>query len=240
MKQRLSSQLKTLASVVLVSGMLATTAVAQSFSGVSWTRDTSNTPKQDKSGSGKTPSTSGATNNQGRYRFEITTTSTSSGTQRQEFKYERRSGYHRLDGKFRIVSSQPNFDRVAVAQTHDDQTGSEGVFSIYQVRRNGSGYEFGVQGDTKEASNGYSRFDTVEFELDKWYRLNIRTLSSTVDNSFEIAQLYNEHGQLIWQETVYGGGEDLQYKKVGAYRLTNGYGRVIVDWEQMKFYNGSK
>ena len=212
-------------------------AFAQGFANIQWNIDTSNTPRQDKSGSGRTPSTSDATNNPGNFQFEISTTSTS-GTQRQEFLYERRNGYHRFSGEFRIYSKQPNFDRVSVAQTHDDQTGSAGVFSIYQVRRNGGGYVFGIQGDTTEARNGYSVFDTVEFDLDRWYRLDTRTFSSTRDGSFEVAQLFDSNGRLIWEETIFGGGENRQYKKVGAYRLTNGFGRVIVDWRRMRFYTG--
>jgi hypothetical protein len=212
-------------------------AAAQSFANVQWNIDTSNSPRQDKSGSGRTPSTSGATNNQGNFRFEISTTNTSS-TQRQEFLYERRSGYHRFSGEFRMDSRQPNFNRVSIAQTHDDQRGSAGVFSIYQVRRSGNSYVFGVQGDTTEARNGYSVFDTVTIELDRWYRLETRTFSSTRDGSFEVGQLFDSNGRLIWEETIFGGGEDRQYKKVGAYRLTNGSGRVIVDWRQMTFYNG--
>ena len=211
-------------------------AFAQNFNGVSWERDRSNTPQQDRGGRGRTPSTRGATNNQGLYTFEISTTR-EGDLQRQEFQFERRSGLHRFRGEFRIRSSQPNFDRVSVAQTHDDQTGSEGVFSIYQVRNSGGSYVFGVQGDTREASNGYSTFSTVDIRLDRWYRLETRTLSSSRDGSFEIAELYDGNRR-IWRETILGGGEDEQYKKVGAYRLTNGSGRVIVDWRDMRFYEG--
>jgi hypothetical protein len=210
---------------------------AQSFANIQWNLDTNNSPRQDKSGSGRTPSTSGATNNQGTFRFEISTTNTSA-TQRQEFLYERRSGYHRFSGEFQIDSRQPDFNRVSIAQTHDNQTGSAGVFSIYQVRRSGNGYVFGVQGDTVEARNGYSVFDTVNIELDRWYRLETRTLSSTRDGSFEVGQLFDSNGRLVWEETIFGGGENQQYKKVGAYRLTNGSGRVIVDWRRMRFYTG--
>lgn len=212
---------------------------AQSFSDVEWTVDTSNSPSQDKDGRGRTPSTSGATNDRGLFQFEISTSSTAE-LQRQEFQFERRQGLHRFSGNFRISSEQPNFNRVSVAQTHDDQTGSEGVFSIYQVRQEDGEYVFGVQGDTREANNGYSRFDTVEIELDTWYRLHLRTFSDTTDGSFEIAQLFDSNNRLIWQETVSGGGEEEQYRKVGAYRLTNGSGRVIVDWRNMIHYTGRR
>lgn len=224
-------------SVVASCAFVSSVTYAQSFNGVRWSVDRSNTPNQDRDGRGRTPSTSGATNNRGTFQFEISTTG--GGLQRQEFQFERRSGYHRFSGEFRISSRQPNFDRVSVAQTHDDQTGSEGVFSIYQVRRDGNGYVFGVQGDTREASNGYSTFDTVDIRLDRWYRLHTRTLSSTRDGSFEIGQLF-DGSRRIWQQTVRGGGEGEQYKKAGAYRLTGGSGRVIVDWRNMTFYTGRR
>jgi len=230
----------TLATLMTVCSLSITSAFAQNFNNIEWTVDRSNTPSQDRDGSGSTPSTSNATNNQNEiYTFEISTTSTSSGLQRQEFQFERREDFHRFEGEFKIDSDQPNFDRVSLAQTHDDQTGSEGVFSIYQVRKDGNDYVFGVQGDTTEANNGYSTFDTVEIELDRWYRLETRTYSANRDDSFEIARLY-EGNTLIWTETIEGGGEGEQYKKVGAYRLTNGTGRVIVDWADLTFYTGEE
>jgi len=226
--------------VFSVMSVFAFTDASAQFSGVRWTTDTSNTPRQDRDGSGRTPSTSGATNNRGSYTFEISTTRTNE-LQRQEFQFERRRGYHRFRGEFRIDSRQPNFDRVSVAQTHDDQTGSEGVFSIYQVRRDGSNYVFGVQGDTREASNGYSTFDTVRIRLDRWYRLELRTHSVNRNDTVEVAVLRDvSTGREIWRETVRGGGEDEQYRKVGAYRLTNGSGRVIVTWRNMQHWTGRR
>ena len=88
-------------SVLSLLFVLSPVVSAQSFSGVIWTVDTSNTPEQDKSGSGTTPSTSGATDNRGSYTFKISTSSTT-GTQRQEFKYERRYGYNWMSGKFKL------------------------------------------------------------------------------------------------------------------------------------------
>lgn len=211
---------------------------AEDFDDVRWSRDRSNTPQQDRDGSGRTPSTRGATDDQGQFQFEISTNRTST-LQRQEFQFERRQGLHRFTGEFRISSARPDFDRVSVAQTHDDQTGSEGVFSIYQVRRDGDKYVFGVQGDTREASNGYSTFETVEIELDTWYRLRTSTSSVNRDDTVELAQLFRGSRE-IWTETVEGGGENEQYKKAGAYRLTNGSGRVIVDWRDMIFENGRR
>lgn len=218
--------------------MLGSIAQADEFDDVSWSRDTSNSPSQDRDGSGRTPGTRNRTDDQGTFQFEISTTSTSE-LQRQEWQFDRRRGLHRFTGEFRISSEQPNFNRVSVAQTHDDQNGREGVFSIYQVRRDGNDYVFGVQGDTTEASNGYSTFSTVDIELDTWYELRTSTSSSTRNDTVEVAELYR-NGNLIWTEIVRGGGEDEQYKKAGAYRLTNGSGRVIVDWREMVFETGRR
>lgn len=233
--------LKIIASLALVVTCLFTTTSSYAqFSDVRWSTDISNTPQQDRDGNGRTSSTSGATNSRDTFQYEITTTRTSE-LQRQEFQFERRSDLHRFRGEFRFSSNQPNFDRVSVAQTHDDQTGSEGVFSIYQVRKNGNNYEFGVQGDTTEADNGYSNFDTVRIELDRWYRLEIRTDSIDRNNTVEVAVLRDvSSGNEIWRETVRGGGEGEQYRKVGAYRLTNGTGRVIVDWRNMQHWVGRR
>ena len=231
---------KILTSLVLTTALLFETSTASAqFADVDWSRDTSNSPRQDRDGSGRTPSTSGATNSQARFRFEISTTSTSNGLQRQEFQFERRKGLHRFRGDFRIRSSQPNFNRVSVAQTHDDQTGSEGVFSIYSVRKEGNRYYFGVQGDTTEANNGYSRFDRVRIRLDRWYNLETRTESINRNSTRELAIL-RENGKEIWRERIVGGGEDEQYKKVGAYRLTGGSGRAIVEWDNMRFETGRR
>ena len=235
-----SKQVLLSAAVAVACTFGATTAQAEDFDDVRWTTDTSNTPQQDRDGSGRTPSTRGATDNQGDFQFEISTTRTVT-LQRQEFQFERRSGLHRFTGEFRISSDQPNFNRVSVAQTHDDQTGSVGVFAIYSVRQDGNSYEFGAQGDTTSAEgspdNGFSRIPTVEIELDTWYRFRSSTSSTTTDDTVEVAQLFEGNNE-IWTHTFTGGGEDLQYKKVGAYRLTGGSGRVIVDWRDMEFETG--
>lgn len=218
--------------------MFGAAVQADEFDDIRWSLDRSNSPSQDRDGSGRTPGTGNRTNDQGTFQFEISTTRTNT-LQRQEWQFERRSNYHRFTGQFRISSDRPDFDRVSVAQTHDDQTGSEGVFSIYQVRRDGDDYVFGVQGDTTEASNQYRIFSTVDIELDTWYQLRTSTLSSTRDGSVEVAEL-SRNGRVIWSETVRGGGENEQYKKAGAYRLTNGTGRVIVDWRRMTFDTGRR
>ncbi len=237
MKKLIRTKSRLAVTFSVVSLFMSSGAFAQ-FDDVRWSTDRSNTPEQDRDGNGRTPSTSGATDNRGTFSFEISTTSTSS-LQRQEWQFERRSDLHRFRGEFRIDSSQPNFDRVSVHQTHDDQTGSEGVFSIYQIRREGDGYVFGVQGDTTEADNGYSTFSTVPIRVGRWYELETRTNSTSRNGTVEEAIL-RENGREIWSEIVRGGGEGEQYKKTGAYRLTNGSGRVIIDWREMQFWTGRR
>lgn len=211
--------------------------VAQDFSGVKWKRDEDNTPKQDKMGSGKNPSTKDATNNQGEYTFEITTTK--GGKQRQEWKYERRQGYTGMELKFRINSTYKAFDQVGIVQCHDDQTGSEGVFSIYQIRKSRGKYFFGVQGDTTEAQNQYRKFKPVEIKLDQWYKLKLRTNTQGKTNSFERAQLLLE-GKKIYDNVIKGGGDKESYYKIGAYRLNSGSGKMSVTFNNIKFYTGKK
>ncbi len=225
----------------------AATTQAEDFDDVRWSVDRSNSPEQDKDGSGRTPSARGATNNQDNFRFEISTTRNVSGERyRQEFRFENRSGLHRFTGEFRISSAQPNFDRVSVAQTHDEQNGSVGVFSIYSVRRDGNNYVFGAQGDTSNEqgdrdSNSYSNVARqtrpVEIELDTWYRFRTSTSSTTIDDTIETAELFRG-SRRIWTHTFEGGGQNVQYKKAGAYRLTGGSGRVIVDWREMVLETG--
>lgn len=224
--------------VALAGGLLFTSSAQAQFSGVEWSRDNSNTPSQDKSGNGNTPSTSGATNNQDTFQFRITTSSTS-GTQRQEWKYERRKGYMQMQTEFRINSGTNNFDKIAVAQNHDDQNGREGVFSIYQVRKSGSDYVFGVQGDTTEADNGYSKFDTVKIQLGKFYRLKVRSYIAGRSNSVEVAELY-DGSRRIWRETISGGGDTEGYYKIGVYKLTGGKGPITADFKKTRFWKGEK
>ena len=238
MKLFLSKSYPLLAAITLASALLFTSPAHAQFSGVKWSRDNSNSPEQDKSGKGSTPSTKNATNNQGTYQFKITTSSTS-GTQRQEFKYERRKGYMQMQTEFRISNSTKNFDKIALAQNHDDQKGSEGVFSIYQVRKSGSSYVFGVQGDTKEANNGYSKFDTVKIKTGKYYRLKVRSYIAGKSNSVEIAELYDGNKR-IWRETIKGGGDSEGYYKIGVYKLSGGKGPITADFKKTRFWKGSK
>ena len=237
MKHNLIKKNLILPTTVLLGGFFLSSSAYAQFSGVTWTRDYSNSPTQDKSGSGNTPSTSGATNNLGTYTFRISTSSTS-GTQRQEWKYERRDGYMQMQTQFTISSDDDDFDRIALAQNHDDQTGSEGVFSIYQVRKDGDSYVFGVQGDTTEASNSYSNFDTVEIDLDKEYRLKLRSYVAGTDDSVEIAELYDGSTR-IWREEIEGGGDVEGYYKIGVYKLTSGYGPVTASFRNTRFWTGS-
>ena len=213
--------------------------LAQNFDGISWTRWTDNTPRQDKSGSGSTPSTSGVTNNQSTYTFSISSSSTSS-TQRQEWLYERQRDFTQMELRFRINPSATSFDKISIAQCHDDQTGSKGVFSIYQVRRSGSNFVFGVQGDTTEASNGYSQFSTRSVSLNTWYRLLIQTYTNGRNGSYEYARLYNNSGRLLWQNTIEGGGDSESYYKLGVYRLSGGRGPVSASFDDIKFWTGRR
>ena len=217
-----------------------TSASARSFEGVTWVQNTTEQPHQDSSGSGITPSTSGAMNNQGRFDFEISTSSTSS-TQRQEWKYDRHEGLTRMDLRFRINSKHTNFHKISIAQCHDDQSGSEGVFSIYQVRREGDKYYFGVQGDVEEADNVYSQFPTTEIKFDTWYSLSIRTNTDGRNNSYEYGAVrdVNNGNKVIWTNTIVGGGDSESYYKLGAYRLTGGEGPFSVSFEQIMFFEGS-
>lgn len=227
-------------SLVVALGLsIVSSAYAGSFSDVSWERDYSNSPTQDKSGSGTTPSTSGATNSMDTYTFNISTSSTS-GTQRQEWKYERRSGYMRMTFYFMINSDySDDFDRIGIAQNHDDQTGSEGVFSIYQVRKDGDKWVFGVQGDTTDADNGYSTFGTAEIELDTWYKLSVKSYVAGTDDSYERGTLQDYSGTTtLWEENIEGGGDVEGYYKLGAYKLTNGYGPISISYKSIKFWEG--
>ena len=215
----------------------STPAYAQ-FSGVKWSKDTSNSPVQDKSGSGSTPSTSGATNNQGTYKFKISTSSSSS-TQRQEWKFERRSGYTQMQTEFKINNSDTKFDKIGLVQNHDDQTGSKGVFTIYQVRKCGSNWVFGVQGDTTEASNSYSKFSTVKIKLNKYYRLKLRSYINGKSKTVEIAELY-DGSKRIWREEIKGGGDNESYYKMGVYRLSGGKGPISAQFKNTRFWKGKK
>jgi len=237
----ISQQLKKqslFAALTLAACLLFTSTSQAQFSGVKWTRDKSNSPEQDKSGSGSTPSTKGATNNQKRYTFKISTSSTS-GTQRQEFKFERRKGYTQMQTEFRISTKTKKFDKIAVAQLHDDQTGSKGVFSIYQVRKCGSSWCFGVQGDTTEAKNSYSNFKTVKIKLGKYYRLKLRSYTAGKSKSVEVAELY-DGSKRIWKQTVKGGGDSEAYYKLGVYKLSGGKGPITADFKNTRFWKGKK
>jgi len=226
--------------ITFISILILIQVQAQDFHDVLWSEDPSNTPVKDTSGTGQTPSASGARDNTGEYTFRISTSSTSS-TQRQEWKYDRRSGLTRMQLKFKIDSAETNFDKIAVAQCHDDQSGSAGVFSIYQVRRKGERYVFGVQGDTTEANNDAGYFRMTEIQLDTWYCLDIKTNTAGVDGSYEYAELYDENRtSVLWSNLLEGGGDSESYYKFGAYRLTNGYGPVSVTFTDFILETGER
>lgn len=229
-----SSQL----SVLLCTLAISTTASAQSFTGVKWSLDKSNTPSLNKSGLGIAPNAAGATNNKKPYTFRINSNSTDS-IQRQEFKFERRTGFNWMSGKFKLNESLTKFDKISIAQTQDYNTSNSKVFSIYQIRKSGDGWVFGVQGDTVEAKNSYSQFENVEINLGEEYSISIKTNSQGLE-SYERARLYDGSGKKIWDQTIIGGGASEQYKKVGLSRLEGGNGPVQITWRDLKFYNGKK
>jgi len=214
------------------------TASQNNFNGVKWTVDTSNSPSQDKSGSGFTPSVIDATNSKASFTFKIVNDSKQSD-ERQEFKFERRKGYHWMSGKFKLSPKYKSFDKIVLAQTQDDRAGPADVFSVYHVRKSGNHYLFGVYGETKEEDNHFNPLNTVKITLGKEYSLSIKT-NTKGDSSYETARLYDNSGKKIWQHTIVGGGHRQQYKKVGVYRLPDGHGPVEVTWRRLKFYTGKK
>jgi len=226
-----------LASTITACFLFALPAVAQ-FESVEWTIDKDNQPTQDKAGSGTTPSTKNVKVDEGPHRFRIST-SKKDETQRQEWKFERRKGYVKMQTAFRISKDEKNFDRIALAQNHDDQTGSEGVFSIYQVRKRGNSFYFGVQGDTTEAKNSYRNFSTVKIKLGKYYGLRLQSYINGKNGSFELAQLY-EGGKEIWREEIKGGGDSEGYYKIGVYKLSDGKGKITAEFKSTKFWTGKK
>ena len=193
----------------------------------SWTADNSNTPVTDKSGdcSISSPSTSTSAS----FKFHLTTKNTGSTTQRCEFKYERRSGYTKTTGDFVISSSYPNFYKIAIAQTHDNSTGSGGVFTIYGVTKESGKYYFGYQTDSKSWTK------LKEIKLGTTYNLKIQTNSKS--SAYETAYLYSG-STLMTSVSTTSGGESSQYRKLGAYRLTSGYGPIYVTWKNVKHYTG--
>ena len=191
-----------------------------------WTAD-ANPPTKDVSGDYSVPSTSTSTS--ASFTFGLKTKNTGSTTQRSEFKYERRTGYVKMTGDFTISASYPNFYKVAIAQTHDNSTGSGGVFTIYSVTKESGKYYFGYQTDS------ISFTKLVEVKLGTTYNLKLQT--ATNSNSYESAYLYSG-STLLTSKSTTSGGESSQYKKIGAYRLTGGYGPFYVTWKNVKHYTG--
>jgi len=196
-----------------------------------WTLDTSNVPVKDLAGSGYAATPSTSTTASFDFGLSNNAKSGSGSYQRGEWKYERRSGWNRLNGNFNISASQSSFDKISLAQTHDDSTGSGGVFTIYQIRKSSSsstGWEFGVQGDT------FSYVKMANISLGVTYNLDIVTNSS--GSATESAILSTSSGTVLATKSISGGGESLQYKKIGAYGLTGGYGPIKVTWSNVKLY----
>lgn len=209
---------------------------AQTFDSVSWTRDNSNTPTLDVTGCGSAPDVT--TDSSVTLSFELDGCD-SDDTQRQEFLYERRTGIHAMVGSFYFTA--PDFEGgISIAQTHDDRTGSDGVFSIYQIRESDGIYYVMPQSD----ESTYNDFDWVQVYPDTSYYMDIQTYSAG-DDSYERARLYqgtSASGSLIgdWQITDGSGDDEEQYKKIGAYQLTNSSGAITVVWSGVKFYTGTE
>jgi len=224
---------------IIVSSLLvlSATATAGSFNDISWTLENEdNLPETDASGCALKPNTSTSTSKS--FEFGLTDDSNCiDGKQRDEFKYQRRTGYNRLTGYFTIDGNYSNFDKMGVAQTHDHSTGDTGVFSIYQVRKENGSYIFGVQGDSNYSNNGWSDYPQVKISLDTRYKLVIKTNGLSNGNSYEDANLYLDDVK-IWSSSIEVGGEQKQYKKIGAYQLTGGEGEFHVKWDSVKLYTG--
>ncbi len=231
---------------VVLSGVTSQ-AFAQntSFSGVSWRRDTSNSFEADTSGCGSVPSTpsAGATGP-----FTFTLSGSCSSGSRREFKMERRGGIHSMTGYFNVSSSSaPNFSGgISIAQTHDDGTGSSGVFSIYQVRYSGGSYYLTVQSDNTD----YDEFSWLRITPGSNYFMDIQTYSNGGD-SYERARVWSGtsmSGTLLKTWIINddsgdsGSGSDAsnQYKKIGAYLLSSSsVSNFRITWTNVNFYTGT-
>ncbi len=204
--------------------VIEATAQNTGFDGVSWKSDNISYEK-DSSGCG---SISGLT-------FKLN--GCSSGTQRQENKYARRTGIHAMVGSFRF--SSPDFNGgIAVAQTHDDRTGSDGVFTIYRLHNENGKYYLMPQSD----ESYYDDFSWARVYADTDYYMDIQTWSDAGD-SFERARLWrgtSSSGTLLkeWIIDDGSGDDDEMYKKIGAYQLTSSSGSITVTWKNVKFFTG--
>ena len=207
------------------------------FTDVSWVQDVNNVPDVEEYGCGDAPSSSTSTTET----FTFTLTGCTSGTQRQEFKYERRVGLHSMEGVFRFSGANFTEDNgISIAQTHDDRTGSDGVFSIYRLHNHGGG-SYSIMPQTDESS--YRDFEWATVSPDTDYYMDIQTWSDGSD-SFERARLWlgtSAEGEPLANWLINdGSGDDVeQYKKIGAYALTGAYGELTVQWSNVRLFTGS-
>ncbi|RVU85645.1 hypothetical protein EOL70_06745 [Leucothrix sargassi] len=208
-----------------------------SFANVTWVQDFNNVPDVEEYGCGDAPSSSTSTTDT----FTFTLTGCTSGTQRQEFKYERRTGLHSMEGVFRFTGADFTKDNgISIAQTHDDRTGSDGVFSIYRLHSHSDG-SYSVMPQTDESS--YRNFEWATVLPDTDYYMDIQTWSDGA-GSFERARLWegdSANGALLAEWIINdGSGDDVeQYKKIGAYALTGAYGELTVYWRNVQLFTGS-
>ena len=98
---------------------------------------------------------------------------------------------------------------------------------------------FGVQGDTTEASNSYSKFPTVKIKLNKYYRLKLRSYINGKSKTVEIAEFY-DGSKRIWREEIKGGGDNESYYRMGVYRLSGGKGPISAKFKNTRFWKGKK
>lgn len=217
----------------------ATMATAQGFNGVAWSVDNDmRVHEAEEVGCGEVPDPDST----GPLTFSLA--GCESGKQRQEFKYLRRGGFHRMKGDFIIDEGTTDFSAIAVAQTHDNGKGSEGVFTIYRITKRDGQLYFSAQGD-------YFNHDEVEDQIiypGRAYRF-VTTTYSDGASSYEYGELY-ERGRRIWELWTTDGGADLddesakdaskQYKKIGAYQLSEGYGAISVEWNNVEFFTGRR
>ena len=221
------------------------------FDDITWTKENSIPIEEvESTGNGNVANEdlSSIASSDGPFSFALENAEEGGETDRQEYKMFRRAGYHSMIGTFSI-SADTNFDGgVSIAQTHDDGTGSDGVFSIYQINTLGTSDDlfFGLQTDE---SDSVDDFPTVLIRPETDYYVDIQTYSDG-SNSFERARLWegtSSNGTLLETWIVNDGsgdrgeGEDAdsQYKKIGSYMLSStNVADFGVTWDNVEFYTG--
>ena len=213
--------------VIIISNTAFSAEQEYSFTGVKWTVDRSNSPTLDKAGDGKAPSLVEKIRPDKELVFETLSKSDGEVLQGHGFSYESRQGYHWLIGTFSIRSEFNAFDKLAIMQTKDAKRQN---FSTYYVLERGDDYLFGS--NDLIAGDKISRID-----LDKEYTLSVKTKSQEGE-SYQIARLYNDAGDRIWEQTSVSDIGSEHYYQIGAYRSSGNDKSVTVIWDKVKFYTG--